>query len=104
MSTVTAQALPVQDIPLETVSRTRALWATLRRKPLGLISAALLVILVLTAIFADVLAPFDPIETRPEIRLSPPSRARGSLIRATTRPTDSRRSRKSLPPTSRASK
>ena len=75
MSTVTAHALPAEDIPLETVSRTRALWATLRRKPLGLASAALLVILVLTAIFADVLAPFDPIETRPEIRLSAPSRA-----------------------------
>src|SRR5258705_542604 len=52
MSTVTVQALPVEDIPVETVSQTRALWATLRRKPLGLISAALLVILVLTAIFA----------------------------------------------------
>jgi len=75
MSTVTVQALPIEDVPVATVSRGQALWATLRRKPLGLASAALLVILVLTAIFADVLAPFDPIETRPEIRLSPPSRA-----------------------------
>src|SRR2546425_218093 len=75
MSTVTVQALPIEDVPVVTVSQGRALWATLRRKPLGLASAALLVILVLTAIFADVLAPFDPIETRPEIRLSPPSRA-----------------------------
>ena len=75
MSTVTVQALPIEDVPVVTVSQGRALWATLRRKPLGLASAALLVILVLTAIFADVLAPFDPIETRPEIRLSAPSRA-----------------------------
>ena len=73
MSTVTVQALPIEEVPVATVSGGRALWATLRRKPLGLASAALLVILVLTAIFADVLAPFDPIETRPEIRLSPPS-------------------------------
>jgi ABC-type dipeptide/oligopeptide/nickel transport system permease subunit len=47
----------------------------MRRKPLGLASALLLVVLVLTAIFADVLAPYDPLETRPEIRLQAPSRA-----------------------------
>jgi len=75
MSTVTVQALPIEDVPVATVSWGRALWATMRRKPLGLISAALLVLLVLTAIFADVLAPFDPVETHPEIRLSAPSRA-----------------------------
>ena len=55
--------------------RARALWRTLKRKPLGLASAAVLSILVLTAIFADVLAPYDPLETQPEIRLAPPSRA-----------------------------
>ncbi len=73
MSTVTAEVLPVEEVPVAAVSQGRALWVTLRRKPLGLISAALLVMLVLTAIFADVLAPFDPVETRPEIRLAPPS-------------------------------
>jgi len=55
--------------------RARALWRVLKRKPLGLASAAVLSILVLTAIFADVLAPYDPLETQPEIRLAPPSRA-----------------------------
>ena len=45
------------------------------RKPLGAASAALIVVLVLTAIFADVLAPYDPLETQPEIRLPAPSRA-----------------------------
>src|SRR5438034_9258643 len=73
MSTVTVQALPIEDVPVVTVSQGRGLCATLRRKPRGLASAALRAILVLTAIFADVLAPFDPIETRPEIRLSAPS-------------------------------
>jgi peptide/nickel transport system permease protein len=47
----------------------------LRRKPLGLASAAVLLTLVFTAIFADVLAPYDPLATQPEIRLAPPSRA-----------------------------
>src|SRR5205085_9745507 len=50
-------------------------WRTMKKKPLGAASAALLVAIVLTAIFADVLAPYDPLETHPEIRLSAPSRA-----------------------------
>jgi ABC-type dipeptide/oligopeptide/nickel transport system permease subunit len=75
MSTVTAEILPVEEQHAETVSRGRALWAVMRRKPLGLGAAVLIVVLVLTAIFADVLAPYDPMETQPEIRLSSPSRA-----------------------------
>jgi peptide/nickel transport system permease protein len=73
MSTVSAEILPAEVEAAETVSRTRALWMVMRRKPLGLASAGLLVVLVFTAIFADVLAPFDPIETHPEIRLAAPS-------------------------------
>jgi ABC-type dipeptide/oligopeptide/nickel transport system permease subunit len=57
-----------------TLNRARALWDTLKRKPLGSVSAALIVVLVLTAIFADVLAPYDPLATAPEIRLQAPSR------------------------------
>src|SRR5437016_490352 len=52
-----------------------ALRRTMKKKPLGAFSAALLVVIVLMAIFADVLAPYDPLETHPEIRLSAPSRA-----------------------------
>jgi peptide/nickel transport system permease protein len=63
------------DEPLATVGRTRALWTTIKRKPLGAASALLIALLVLTAIFADVLAPYDPLETRPEIRLTAPSGA-----------------------------
>ena len=33
----------------------------MKRKPLGAVSAAMLVVLVLTAVFADVLAPYDPL-------------------------------------------
>src|SRR5256885_15541774 len=65
----------LEDPAGTTISRGQALWLTMKRKPLGAISAALLVLIVLTAIFADVLAPYDPLETRPEIRLSSPSRA-----------------------------
>ena len=75
MSTVVTDILPVDVQASEEVSRTRALWNVMRRKPLGLASALLLLGLVLTAIFADVLAPYDPLETQPEIRLQAPSRA-----------------------------
>jgi ABC-type dipeptide/oligopeptide/nickel transport system permease subunit len=75
MSTVTADILPVEVQASDTPSRTRALWLVMRRKPLGLASAFLLIALVLTAIFADVLAPYDPLEPHPEIRLQAPSRA-----------------------------
>ena len=75
MSTVTADILPIEVQASDTVSRTRALWRVMRKKPLGLASALLLVVLVLTAIFADVLAPYDPLDTHPEIRLQAPSRA-----------------------------
>ena len=75
MSTVVERVPGRVDEPVVTLNRARALWDTLKRKPLGSISAALIVVLVLTAIFADVLAPYDPLLTAPEIRLQAPSRA-----------------------------
>ena len=74
MSTVIARA-PERVEEAVTLNRARALWDTLKRKPLGSVSAALIVLLVLTAIFADVLAPYDPLATAPEIRLQAPTRA-----------------------------
>jgi peptide/nickel transport system permease protein len=53
--------------------RAQALWDSIKRKPLGAASATLIVCLVLTALFADFLAPYDPLSARPEIRLAPPS-------------------------------
>jgi peptide/nickel transport system permease protein len=67
-------ALSAPAPPAETISRTRLLWLTLRRKPLGAVSAGIILLLILTAIFASVLAPYDPLETRPDIRLQPPGR------------------------------
>jgi len=74
MATVTTRAAALDETPpSEEISRVRLLWQALRRQPLGAASAALIVLIVLTAIFADVLAPFDPLDARPEIRLARPS-------------------------------
>jgi len=72
MATVTERVVRVEEASV-VISRTRALFTALRRKPLGAISAALLVMIVFTAIFAEVLAPYDPLATKPEIRLAAPS-------------------------------
>jgi peptide/nickel transport system permease protein len=74
-STATARVTTFEDPEATPVSRLHALGVAMRRKPLGAVSAALLVLLVLTAVFADVLAPYDPLATQPEIRLAAPSRA-----------------------------
>jgi peptide/nickel transport system permease protein len=71
MATVTAPAATLEAPTAP--GRLQALWAALKRKPLGAVSAAIIAIIVLTAIFADVLAPYDPLATQPEIRLAPPS-------------------------------
>jgi peptide/nickel transport system permease protein len=76
MSTTAAAGVATFKEPeAAAIGRLQALWLTMKRKPLGALSAALLVVLVLTAIFADVLAPYDPLATQPEIRLAAPSRA-----------------------------
>ena len=61
--------------PAEAAWGVRALVEALRRKPLGAVSAALIVVLVFTAICAPLLAPYDPLDAKPEIRLAAPSRA-----------------------------
>jgi len=73
MATVTAPAGHFEVESTIELGRARALWAVIRRKPLGAASAALIALIVLTAIFADVLAPYDPLAAQPEIRLAPPS-------------------------------
>jgi peptide/nickel transport system permease protein len=45
----------------------------MKRKSLGTAAASIILLIVFTAIFADVLAPYDPLFTHPEIRLTPPS-------------------------------
>ncbi len=53
--------------------RVQALWNLMKRKPLGAAAASIILLIVFTAIFAAVLAPYDPLFTHPEIRLAPPS-------------------------------
>src|SRR5215831_11947050 len=73
MSTATADVAVVTAQPIVPPSRVQALWGLTKRKPLGAAAASILLLLVFTAIFADVLAPYDPLLTRPEIRLAPPN-------------------------------
>jgi len=70
---VTAPAAHFEAEPTVELGRARSLWRVIRRKPLGAVSAALIAVIVLTAIFAEVLAPYDPLAAQPEIRLSAPS-------------------------------
>jgi ABC-type dipeptide/oligopeptide/nickel transport system permease subunit len=72
MSTITERVAPLPE-PTESISRIASLLTAMRRKPLGAASAALIVVLVLTGVFADVLAPYDPLAARPEIRLAAPT-------------------------------
>src|SRR6266568_857872 len=75
MAIATAPGRTFDEREAVEVRRGRALWTVIKRKPLGMASAAIILLLVLTAIFADVLAPYDPLAAQPEIRLSAPSRA-----------------------------
>ena len=72
MATVTERVVRVEEAPV-VINRGRALATALKRKPLGAASAGLIVMIVLMAIFADVLSPYDPLATQPEIRLKAPS-------------------------------
>ncbi|HEV8440554.1 MAG TPA: ABC transporter permease [Methylomirabilota bacterium] len=75
MATVTARVSEFEAPPTVSLGRGRALWDTIKRKPLGAASALLIAVVVFAAISADVLAPYDPLEPHPEIRLAAPSRA-----------------------------
>jgi ABC-type dipeptide/oligopeptide/nickel transport system permease subunit len=73
MAIATAPGRTYDELAAIELRRGRALWIVVKRKPLGMASAALILLLVFTAIFADVLAPYDPLAAQPEIRLAPPS-------------------------------
>jgi peptide/nickel transport system permease protein len=73
MSTATADISTLADQTTAPLSRRQALWGVIKRKPLGIVSAVVIALLVFTAIFANVLAPYDPLLAQPEIRLARPS-------------------------------
>lgn len=53
--------------------RMQAVWFEVRRNPVSAIGAVTVLLLVLVAIFAPWLAPYDPYGTNPRIALQPPS-------------------------------
>lgn len=64
-------------VALETFRARRSagarIWRMARRKPLGAISALILAVIVTAAVFADVIAPYDPTTTHPRDKLQGPS-------------------------------
>src|SRR5262245_27553499 len=73
MSTATIRDSVATSHGVSRRRRVQALWNLMKRKPLGAAAASIILLLVFTAIFAAVLAPYDPLFTQPEIRLAPPS-------------------------------
>src|SRR5882724_120661 len=73
MSTATADISTLEEETTAPPRRRQVLWGVLKRRPLGIASAALIALLVFTAVFANILAPYDPLSARPEIRLARPS-------------------------------
>ena len=72
----TVQSLPIQDAVASPVRRPRPLGLVLRfcrRKPLGAIGAALVLALIIMAVFADRIAPYTYDETIRGARMKPPS-------------------------------
>jgi peptide/nickel transport system permease protein len=49
------------------------MWKQLKRKPLGLLGAGIIGVVIFTAIFANWLAPYDPYKIDLKTRLKPPS-------------------------------
>jgi peptide/nickel transport system permease protein len=72
----TVQSLPIPDAVASPVRRSRPLGLVLRfcrRKPLGAIGAALVLALIIMAVFADRIAPYTYDETIRGARMKPPS-------------------------------
>ena len=72
----TVQSLPIPDAVASPVRRPRPLGLVLlfcRRKPLGAIGAALVLALIIMAVFADRIAPYTYDETIRGARMKPPS-------------------------------
>jgi peptide/nickel transport system permease protein len=49
------------------------IWRRFRRSKTAMIGLAMLIVLILLEIFANVITPYDPIKSNPAIRLQPPS-------------------------------
>src|SRR2546428_6720078 len=72
MAIATAPGRTFDELAATELRRGRALWSVVQRKPLVAAAASILLLIGSAAIFGDVLAPYDPLFTHPEIRLAPP--------------------------------
>ena len=67
---------PISVRPAQPRAHTRVLsttWRVARRKPVGAISAVILIVVILASLFAPWLAPYDPAANLPGARLQAPS-------------------------------
>lgn len=62
-----------QEENIKKPSQIREVWRRFRRNRQAMIGLSMMLILVMAAVFADVLAPYDPIEQDWLLRLQPPS-------------------------------
>lgn len=70
-------SLPVQDEQVVTKKRSqlKEVWRRFRRNKQAMIGLAMLLLLIFAAVFANVIAPYDPVEQNLLIRLQGPSAA-----------------------------
>lgn len=73
-NTGTVDSTPAMIIGGVAGGRAAALLRLARRKPMGAVSASIIVLMCLVAVFAPVLAPHDPVQVAAEQRLAAPSR------------------------------
>lgn len=55
------------------INSTQAIFRFIKQKPLGAFGAAVILLFVVIAIFADIIAPFDPLETNYRFMMTPPT-------------------------------
>jgi peptide/nickel transport system permease protein len=72
-------SIDITPVPLADVARAEGIWSKLRyyagAHPLGVVGAAIMLVFVFAAIFADALTSYDPIRTNSLITLAVPSNA-----------------------------
>jgi len=63
----------LEDLKEKETSQLALAWMRFKRSKLALIGGLIVLVLVITAIFAPFIAPYDPLETNPQRRLEDPS-------------------------------
>lgn len=69
----TTPSVLVIDVPRQRTSNRTRFWRAFRRNRVAVFGMVIVVIIAFSAIFADVIAPYDPVEPHYTARLTPPS-------------------------------